>query len=478
MAAPVLHSAAFEAIVASFADNLYVFDRDLRYAFVSDSAAAALQLTRDEIIGRTWYQIGLPPVLMEPVEAFIRSVFAHGDPVRAEAQLALPDGMHHYEYILAPVRSGDGRTIDFVTAIGRDITARKTLETQRTEVLESISDAFFAVDQSWRIILVNANHERLTRRKRADTIGRVLWDVFPESRAPSLKYWSEYHRAMNERVASHFEEFYPPLQIWTEVHAFPTNDGGVSVFVRDITAKKGDEDHLFSARGFEQKIVAIVGHDIRNPLGAIELASGRILRQQQPGDYTVAVKSAQLIQRAVDRIQHIVDDLLDFTRARQGGIPIQLERTSLDVICKEILDELHDKTAHRDVIFTCSGDVTGSWDPHRIAQSVSNLVGNAFQHSARQSPVRVTVAPDGDNVILAVHNEGEIAADVLPTIFDPFRRGLAKHQSEGLGLGLYIAHTIVRAHGGRIDVESSAADGTTFRIVLPRQPVVAKLAAV
>ena len=268
-----------------------------------------------------------------------------------------------------------------------------------------------------------------------------------------------------------------PLQIWTEVRAFPTSDGGLSVFFRDITAKKGVEDRLFTARGFEQKIVAIVGHDIRNPLGAIELAAGRILRNDGAPDPAIATKSAHLIVRSVERIQHIVDELLDFTRARQGGIPIKLERTSLDIICKEIIDELHGVAAGRAVAFDCAGDMMGYWDPHRIVQAVSNVVANAFQHSPPGSPVQVTARPDGDVVTLDVHNEGDIAADVLPTIFDPFRRGLLQHKSEGLGLGLYIAHTIVRAHEGRLEVHSSRDGGTSFRMTLPRKPSASAVAA-
>jgi PAS domain S-box-containing protein len=467
---PGLHGSVFEAILASLADNLYVFDREMRYAFVSPTAAAALQLPEDQLLGRTWRDIGLPASLMETVEGHVRSVFATGNPVRAEAQLALPDGLHHYEYTLAPVAPVSGGAIEYVTAIGRDVTARKTLESQRTEVLESISDAFFALDKDWRIVLVNSQQERVSRTARADTLGRNFWDVFPETRSPLLRYWSEYHRVMEQRVAVEFEEFYAPLKIWTAVRAFPTADGGMSVFFRDVTAVKGVEDRLSSARGFEQKIVAIVGHDIRNPLGAIELAAGRILRQDAGRDPAVTTKSAQLIQRAVERIQHIVDGLLDFTRARQGGIPIKLEKTSLDVICKEILEELHGSDAGRAVDFECEGDVIGYWDPHRLAQAISNLVGNAFQHSAPGSRVRVSVRPDDDTVTLDVHNEGDIAAEVLPTIFDPFRRGLKQHKSEGLGLGLYIADTIVRAHDGQLDVRSSADDGTTFRITLPRKP--------
>ena len=367
--------------------------------------------------------------------------------------------------------------------MGRDITARKKLEIQRSEVLESISDAFFAVDQDWRIVLVNTNQERVSHTSRAETVGRSFWDVFPDMRSPSLKYWREYHRVMNDRVPVEFEEFYAPLQIWTEVRAFPTSDGGLSVFFRDITAKKGVEDRLFTARGFEQKIVAIVGHDIRNPLGAIELAAGRILRGNGRPDPAIATKSAQLISKSVERIQHIVDELLDFTRARQGGIPIKLERTSLDIICKEIIEELHGVAAGRAVAFDCAGDMMGYWDPHRIAQAVSNVVANAFQHSPPGVPLSYsharlgTARPDGDVVTLDVHNEGDIAADVLPTIFDPFRRGLLQHKSEGLGLGLYIAHTIVRAHEGRLEVHSSRDGGTSFRMTLPRKPSASAVAA-
>ena len=111
----------------------------------------------------------------------------------------------------------------------------------------------------------------------------------------------------------------------------------------------------------------------------------------------------------------------------------------------------------------------GDWDADRVAQVVSNLLSNAVRHGKKGAPIGVSLAADGEDVILTVHNEGAVAPDVLPHIFAPFRsRSDYRARAEGLGLGLFIVERIVHAHGGRVDVVSDEARGTTFRVSLPR----------
>jgi len=170
----------------------------------------------------------------------------------------------------------------------------------------------------------------------------------------------------------------------------------------------------------------------------------------------------------------MIADLLDFTRSRLGGgFPIDTRRMNLRDLCETVIEELELAYPERTIEFDARGDAWGNWDPDRMAQVVSNLAGNALQHSPETSTVRVELSDEGERVVLEAANAGPaIPADVLPHVFEPGRRGppeRGRKESSGLGLGLYIVRQIVLAHGGDIAVRSSATEGTTFTVGLPRR---------
>lgn len=229
-----------------------------------------------------------------------------------------------------------------------------------------------------------------------------------------------------------------------------------------------NQEQLALARDFEKWILAIVSHDIRNPLNAIQLAALVLQRLADPAD--MVRKQAEVVIRGVNRIQHIVGDLLDLSREREGtGIPVEPRPADLRAMCQQIIDELRAIAHDRKITFDCDADGQGAWDEHRILQAISNLTSNAVQHGTPGSPVRVLLTGDEERVAVEVHNEGTIPGELLPRIFEPFRSG--RHygnRGDGLGLGLFIANAIARAHGGGLEVDSSGG-ATTFRLVLPRQ---------
>lgn len=226
-------------------------------------------------------------------------------------------------------------------------------------------------------------------------------------------------------------------------------------------------DQIEHARDFEKWILAIVSHDIRDPLNAIQLAAHVLSRTSPEG--APARRQVDAVTRAVGRIQHIVGDLLDLAREREGtGISVEPRPTDLKAVCEHIVEEVRGISRGRQITFDCEADGSGAWDEHRILQAISNLCSNAVQHGTPGSPVRLRLTGDPERVAVEVHNEGAIPGEVLPRIFEPFRSG--RHhgkRGEGLGLGLFIAKSIAVAHGGALEVDSSAG-GTTFRLVLPR----------
>jgi PAS domain S-box-containing protein len=237
-----------------------------------------------------------------------------------------------------------------------------------------------------------------------------------------------------------------------------------------------NQEQLALARDFEKWILAIVSHDIRDPLNTILFAAHGL--QEMAASEGVAKKHAEIVTRGVHRIQHIVGDLLDLSRERDGaGIPIAPKPTDLRAVCRQIVDELESIARDRKITFDCDVDGAGAWDEHRILQAISNLTSNAVRHGTPGSPVTLRLTGDDERVAVEVHNRGTIPSDILPRIFEPFRSG--RHyasRGEGLGLGLFIAKAIARAHGGGLEVDSSNG-ATTFRLVLPRHTVSAAVHA-
>lgn len=212
----------------------------------------------------------------------------------------------------------------------------------------------------------------------------------------------------------------------------------------------------------------VLAHDLRNPLTAILAAAQLSLRHPEDEN----VRSGEPLQRIVrsgERMSRMIEQLLDFTRARLGnGFELMPRETDLKALCAQVLGELEVAHPEWQLSLQASGALGGLWDPDRLAQLVSNLLGNAGQHGEPGRPIRLRLdgtAPAA--VVLAVHNRGAILAELLPHIFTPFR-GSGERSAGGLGLGLYIARAIAESHRGRLEVESSPAAGTTFTLTLPR----------
>ncbi|MEO8563859.1 MAG: sensor histidine kinase [bacterium] len=218
--------------------------------------------------------------------------------------------------------------------------------------------------------------------------------------------------------------------------------------------------------------VAILGHDLRSPLGAVLTASQFMLDHGALIEPQLTL-TARIVSSA-KRMNQMVGDLLDFTRSRLGsGVPIV--RAQMD-LAKEAASAVEEaRAAHPERVFklNVSGDLRGRWDCARIGQVLANLLGNAVQHGSRQSTISVTARGEANEVVVQVHNLGvAIPARAIPGLFSPFKRlqadGTAGDSWSSLGLGLHIVERIVTAHGGRMEVKSSADGGTFFTVRLPR----------
>jgi signal transduction histidine kinase len=234
-----------------------------------------------------------------------------------------------------------------------------------------------------------------------------------------------------------------------------------------VGALRENAEEERSIAEFRELLIGIVGHDLRNPLNTILIASDLMLDDPELGD-----ANTRLVRRIVtsgNRMGRMIGQLREFTRARLGGGPtLALGPTDLGEICENIAGELRIGSSG-DVRVSVLGDLRGTWDADGLAAVISNIAGNAIDHAARGTPVVIAASADGDSVVMTISNQGPcIAADLLPVIFHAFRRlrDPAK-RTEHLGLGLYISWEIVRAHGGALEV-TSADEVTTFTVRLPR----------
>jgi len=236
---------------------------------------------------------------------------------------------------------------------------------------------------------------------------------------------------------------------------------------RDIVRRVVLEDELREAARVQQQFIGILGHDLRNPLQAISMNS-TLLQQQEE----LSAGQSQVVRRiasSTERMSRMVNQLLDMARARlAGGIPVERKpETNLSEVVDAVVEELRAGHPEARLALEAPINVQGSWDPDRMAQVVSNLVANAILYGDGSVEVRLRSA-DGF-AFLEVQNRGRpIPAELLPRIFEPFRRGARETRAQGLGLGLFITERIVAAHGGKIDVRSGAEE-TKFSISLPLQ---------
>lgn len=248
------------------------------------------------------------------------------------------------------------------------------------------------------------------------------------------------------------------------IHAQEKRDDAVEALARAVETER----QLRDTAELRETFVGVLGHDLRGPLGTIMMAGELLLERGQLDENDTLMVERFL--RSTRRITRMVRRLLDLTATRLGGgLPLTMAHGDMRTLCAEVAEQF--KGDRIDV--SCSADSMGKWDCDRILDVLTNLVSNAFDHASVGSRVRVVVSSYETELVIAVINEGEpIPEEFLPVLFEPFRRAKQYERSRdgNLGLGLYISHEIVAAHGGTL--EALSKDGvTTFTIHLPRTPV-------
>lgn len=231
------------------------------------------------------------------------------------------------------------------------------------------------------------------------------------------------------------------------------------------------EESLRRSEQFERQLIGIVSHDLRNPLNAVLMAAEMLLKRDELDDRTS--RTVLRIKSSAERAARMIRDLLDFTQARLSGrLQVDLKPVDLHELARNVVEEMELAHPDRRIEASHEGDGAGEWDPDRLSQVLTNLLGNALKYSPAGTIVRLrTGAGEAGWMSIVVANEGiPIPANRLPALFEPLQRATDQvdKTTRSIGLGLYIVKHIVEAHGGSVAVRSTEQDGTTFTVRLPR----------
>jgi len=288
------------------------------------------------------------------------------------------------------------------------------------------------------------------------SLGFDMLEVMSEYRAlraSVLRLWRDSAPCSNERDVDDLTRFNESI------------DQSLSKAVASYTRRVDQARDMF---------LAILSHDLRNPLCAIAM-SAEVLPLVSH-DKTEILECGLTIAHSATVMERMISDLLDYTRTRLGaGMPVKPAPMDLTVLGGELIAEFRAAHPDREIEFRSDGDLNGLWDSDRIRQAISNLLGNAIQHGSADFPVKLSLRGQVSDVFIEVHNGGDpIPVGELPRIFDPLVRASSAeypraNRPGSIGMGLYIAREVAKSHDGQIDVTSTAEEGTSFTIRLPRE---------
>lgn len=379
------------------------------------------------------------------LSAFIRE---NVEPILAEWEAfarSLPQGR---EMDIAALRD---HANDMLLVIADDLDAPQTSQEQAEKARgESDADA--------GAVATAAQEHGAGRAESGFTVGQMVAE-FRALRASVMRLWSQMHE---DTAVTDLEDM---------IRFNEAIDQAIAESILRYTGDVGDSKDRF---------LAILGHDLRNPVGAVITSTSFMLdnarhHEDLPQPYLSLIEG---VARSGRRMHQMVADLLEFARVSFGQT-IPIERVAMDIepLVRDVVAEVRASGPGREIRTEFVGDLRGEWDRDRLFQALTNLVGNAVQHGSASAPVSVAVRAERSTVAIAVRNDGPtISSEQMARLFQGMNGAAPRdgRDRRHLGLGLYIVDKIVSAHGGAIDVQSSDEKGTTFTMRLPRTAAAAR----
>jgi len=479
-----------------------------------------------EVICNDAYHINMGIVSLQPkralpqvsshqtsIEPAIRAVLRTGETVHREHKTSACDGdIRVFSLSYSPLFDEAG-LVSGVFSSAIETTAQKRVETiqnqmqveahqcevkiertieQSTEkaqlqirnVLESISDAFIALDKDWCYTYVNKKAAQLLHQDGEALVGQPVWkNAFP-GKVGTLAY-KELYRAMKDNVPVVFEDHSPSFDAWFEVHGYPSSEG-LAIYFQDVSDRKKEEaarsqrlaeeqaarEAAEAASRLKDEFLAVVSHELRSPLNPI-LGCAKLLRK---GELTPERREQALrsIERNAQIQAQLVNDLLDVSRILRGELSINICEVPVASAIQATIQKLDLEALSKDISIETAFSAQATSvlvDPGRFQQIIWNLLSNAIKFTSRSGKVVVRTDRVNDQVKISIADTGKgINSSFLPYVFDRFRQedAATTRRFGGLGLGLSIVRHLVEMHSGAVAASSPGEDqGATFTIFLP-----------
>jgi PAS domain S-box-containing protein len=463
---------------------VWTADVDGRLQYASPLVSEYGGLPPGGTTGSGWLQMLHPDDRAKAIAAWQEAVALHQRYER-DVRLRRHDGAYRWHLVRAervqlqmdatPVWYGTA--VDIHDHFELELKAR-VLADRYERVLESVTDAIIAMDNQWRLTVVNSQAEVLLDRSRAELLGQVVWEKFPEARGS--RFQQEYERCAHDGVVVRFEEFFPPLDKVFEVTAYPAQGGGVTVYFRDVTEQRQVADQLRRGQRLESigQLTGSVAHDFNNLLTVV-MGNAELLGLQLP-EGSEEHELAQTIFEAATKGASMTQRLLAFAR-RQALSP---QAVDVNRLVSNMQPLLRQAVGENIEVQTLPGQAL--WpalvDPGQLENGLLNLVINARDAMPQGGHLVLETAnvsldagyaalnpglQAGDYVMLAVTDNGHgMTPDIIHQLFEPFFT--TKPKGRGTGLGLAMVHGFAKQSNGHIAVYSEPGKGTTMRLYLPR----------
>ncbi|MBG9387141.1 PAS domain-containing protein [Caenimonas aquaedulcis] len=392
------------------------------------------------------------------------------------------------------VRDNRG-TIRCVQGAFQDITDRvvaeeeiRGLAEQLATTLESITDALVTVDANWRFTYVNREAERVLRRSRAQLLGTDMWEQFPQGRGTAFE--DAYLRALKQGETVELQSFYPPLDTWLEIRAYPSREGGLTIYFRDIGERLAAQAEIQRLNvELEQRVRQRTGqlemaneelrafsysiaHDLRAPLAAISGFSHALQHEMGGSLGDRARHCLERMQEGVLRTSGMIDALLSL--AQLSRAELRWERVNLSAMAETAIQTCRLQDPARRVESSVEPGLTAHGDPRLLQLVFDNLIGNAWKFSARTDRAVVSFAsiagPEGEVVYEVRDNGIGFEPAYAQNLFGAFQRLHAHGDFPGWGIGLANVRRIVARHSGRIWAHSRPDQGASFYFTLGDEP--------